>query len=318
MTDTVNTLFIPLLEGNASGLLYIAPSLHEATKSCHYTLVINKIDFADFLHYIRDICRKETLSFCLNNNSRSIKKLSILSSKTDDILTFTIRLASANKESLSQDEIKAWLDKEKPSYLLEKIRNIRLPRSRLYSLIGPDGVGKSTVASFIKETTPSKMFRYKSVYRKSLIYKILFSLQKKQYQDKNSYDDVHPNVIFFTSLLRLHIKSLLSLFSKKTILSDRYTNDHLAYQLRANEAPKISSWFKLKAIITPAPKNIIQLDAPAYVITARRAELSEQTIDFLSSFYLNSALLIQPANYIYLNTHTTMEETRLLVNKLFS
>lgn len=318
MTDTVNTLFTPLLEENTLGLLYIAPSLHEATKPCHYTLVINKIDFAAFLHYIRDICRKETLSFCLNNNSRSIKKLSIFSSKTGDILTFTIRLASAKKKSLSHDEIKTWLDKEKPSYLLEKIRNIRLPRSRLYSLIGPDGVGKSTVASFIKETTPSKMFRYKSVYRKSLIYKTLFFFQKKHYQAKNSYDDLHPNVLFFTSLLRLYKISFLSFFSRKTILSDRYSNDHLAYQLRANEAPKISSWFKFKANIIPAPKNIIQLDAPSAVIVARRNELSEQTIDFLSKFYLDSSLLIQPANYIYLNTHSTMEETRFLVNKLIS
>ena len=198
------------------------------------------------------------------------------------------------------------------------MRNSRLLTNNFTCLIGPDGVGKSTVASAILQATPSKLIRYKSVFRRSHTYKALYFSQKKKHSDKNNYDDLHPNSILITSLFRLYCKSLLSFFSRKIILSDRYTNDHLASHLRAVTAPQKSSLLFLKSKFIPAPRRIIQLDAPADVILSRRDELSEQTINFLSDFYLESSVLIKPKKIIYLNTNIPFDSTQKLALKLMS
>jgi thymidylate kinase len=267
------------------------------------------------LKTIKDFCRKESISFVFYNKNHHQKTLSIVSPNIDEVAQLHIELLASERLVRSKTQLPT---KKNACFLWNKIRSVKIFKNNFICLIGPDGVGKSTIASVIQQDTPSKPLRYKSVFRRSLTYKVLYSLQQRKYTSKNNYDDLHPNAVLISSLLRLYIKSILSFFSTKKILCDRYTNDHLASHLRAEAPPKSSQKISIKSRFIPAPKTIIQLDAPADVILSRRNELSEQTINFLSHFYLESSVLIRPNKIIYFNTDIPFEDTQKLTIKLLS
>lgn len=299
-------------------LILSTESSYDVNQPITQKVFLERSQLPQLLKIIKSCCREGSTSFVFDNKRYAQKLLTLVSLNPREIAKFEIVLLS--KKQASQFNATDWLSKNNKSrhFTFNKIRNRKLLTNNFITLIGPDGVGKSTVSSVIQKAIPAKTLRYKNTFRRSYLYKSLYFLHKNKQLEKNDYDDLHPNRTLLTSLLRLYSKSLFSFLSKKVILCDRYTNDSLASHLRAKVTPKASSKLSLKSKFIPAPKTIIQLDAPAKVVLSRRNELTEATINFLSDFYLESSFLIQPKKIIYLNTNIPFSLTQNLVFKLLS
>ncbi|REG87008.1 hypothetical protein [Marinomonas pollencensis] len=299
--------------------LVVPPASHrEETQTLTQKILLKTEQLPVFLNIIKNGCRENALSFVFDNKSPHNKLLTLITPSSEEIAIFHIMLSNKGLSNPLIESNEALTGNRKTRFPVTQLRRHKLLTNNFISLIGPDGVGKTTISSAIQQAIPAKTFRYKRTYRRSFIYKALYLLRRRKQLQKNDYDDLYPNKVLITSLLRLYVHSLSSFLSRKTILCDRYSNDNLASQLRAKEPAKASSRMLRKSRFIPAPKTIIQLDAPAETILSRRAELSEDTINFLSDFYLESSVLIKPKKFIYLNTNIPFERTQKLVLKLLS
>jgi len=185
-------------------------------------------------------------------------------------------------------------------------------------VIGPDGVGKGTIIDLILGKTASQYYRYKKTFRKSLLYIIHHLAFRDKSDSKNVYDEKNRKSLFWFSLFRSYLVILLNLGQKRLIF-DRYFYDLLIDGLRSeNIQIKKGEDLNAKLKFIPKLKTIIQLDAPAQVIRARKAELADDKVDALSDLYLECAIYSRSKYFLYLNTDQDLGNISTFLEKLIN
>ncbi|WP_159739415.1 hypothetical protein [Vibrio atypicus] len=192
-------------------------------------------------------------------------------------------------------------------------------KSGLAAVVGPDGVGKTTVIEQLEFITKGKYFRFKRLFRKSLLYKIITKqLSKKNNNNfaKNQLDDLQCRKLFWISLLPGYILTIRSRLGYKTIC-DRYFSDLLIQGSRFLDKEVILLPDAKKLMkLTPSPAVYIQLDAPSDVILSRKQEVSSHAIDKFRDYYFELALASGAPTIAYINTQHSIEGTRNAISRI--
>lgn len=201
-------------------------------------------------------------------------------------------------------------------HILHRLQSNIAKRSGTVSVIGPDGVGKTTIIDQLIKTHNAHYFRFKKLFRKALSYKLLLSLTKKSIEGregkklaKNQFDDLQCAKLFWIAIPSGYWLNLKARLGFKKII-DRYYVDLLITGSRFDDKeikiiPQASSWLKM----APTPTCIIQLDAPSYTILKRKEELSAQAIDRFRELYFELSLASNTPYFIYINTQQPIENT---------
>jgi len=196
-------------------------------------------------------------------------------------------------------------------------------KSGLLTVVGPDGVGKTTVIEQLEKKYKAKYFRFKKLFRKAISYKLLLAISKKALEKqegkkiaKNQFDDLQCAKLFWISIPSGYWLALKARFGKKKII-DRFYLDLLIKGSRFLDKevqliPQATRWIN----IAPTPTCIIQLDAPSDVILARKEELSSHAIDKFRHLYFDVSLTSKAPYYVYINTQNSIESTFQFLNKL--
>ncbi len=188
-----------------------------------------------------------------------------------------------------------------------------LKKVRIFPVVGPDGVGKTSLIEMLKSHSRSKIkyYRFKNLFRHNILYQLSTPFLKKKLpekMEKNQYDDYYGDWIITIAAIRYPFLLLWTLFSKKFYFSDRFFHDFIIQDTRFLEkkAKLRKDWKKLLKK-TPNSYWFLHLDAPTDVIIARKDELNREAIDSyrsdVFSMYLEKPSLI----YSYINTSLPIE-----------
>lgn len=210
-------------------------------------------------------------------------------------------------------------DSQTTATLRERLYKQRMrynARGNLIAFVGPDGVGKTTIIREYKQLLAGrvKYYRFKKLFRKALLYKLLLPLLRlaagRHYSGKlgkNQIDDHFGGILFLISRLRYPTISLRRLWNTK-LLCDRYFHDFLFQGLRfADETPRLRPASTRLRRFIPPPRCLIQLDAPNEVIAERKAELTAEAIDFYRTELFELNLDVPSPYYLYLSTAIPLE-----------
>ena len=175
-----------------------------------------------------------------------------------------------------------------------KSRSRALARRRFGAVLGPDGCGKTTA---IATLGGQHAYRFKRVYRRALLYALLFSFWRRRAErihgnglQKNQVDDCFPRSLFVIGLGRAFVLRVRARLGRDT-LCDRYFPDLLLQGSRfpGHEVTPVPSWRGLQRW-APAPAFYLQLDARSEIIRDRKHELDTAQIDAFRVWYLRMAL----------------------------
>lgn len=192
----------------------------------------------------------------------------------------------------------------------------RAKSSKSMAVIGPDGVGKTTIIEHLAKQYHGKYYRFKKMFRKSPLYTILLKLKKKSLEkqlhvtlDKNQFDDLQYTKLFWISLFSGYLHTFICRLGRRTIY-DRFYPDLLLTGSRSLETPiEVCAEAKKWMGYTPVPACVIQLDAPEATILARKEELSAHHISAFRRHYFELTMATQVPTYVYVNTHYSLEAT---------
>ena len=185
-------------------------------------------------------------------------------------------------------------------YVIEMVRMISLPQNSFFAILGPDGIGKTTVAE-------QAIKRLRSTLKLSKHYTELYhfrpclfpNLRKLILRDENPSDFQRPYRAkpagFVSSLLRMsyywldyligyYLKIRPGLRRYKIILFDRYFHEFLVDPKRSRI--KLPMWIrKVFYIFVPKPRLVFILNAPPQVILKRKQELNLRQLKNLIKSY---------------------------------
>lgn len=269
------------------------------------------------------------------------KKKNLNSSNVQNRLSYYCQLPGLSCE------LKAWLEQPNHTNMLaanDKLQQLglihystahRLTKSwyrlkqdfrkkrKFIAIVGPDGVGKTTVIDALSVSLSGKYYRFKKMFRKGLLYSVLSSLTRKKLNQqtgfnlaKNQYDDLQYRKLFWIALLGGYLRGL-SLNIGKLKLIDRYYPDLLVCGTRFEDKEVIRHPKAVNMIrLCPTPLAYIQLDAPYQVILERKAELTEQAINHLRDDYFEIGRQLNSPLYIYINNSHSLEATKKLLENI--
>ena len=207
----------------------------------------------------------------------------------------------------------------------EKVQEIRFKRAkgRIYAqmlrkvkvipVVGPDGVGKTSVIEEMKRKSHSKIkyYRFKGLFRHSLLYKLSSLYLRKKLPKrvpKNQYDDIYGAWLIRIASLRYPFVVLAAWLSGRFYFSDRFFHDFIIQDTRflEKEAKLRQNWKELLKL-TPNSFWFIHLDAPTKVILSRKDELNAAAIEsyrrYIFQMYLEKPSLL----YSYVNTSLDLQ-----------
>lgn len=175
------------------------------------------------------------------------------------------------------------------------------PPNQSIAILGPDGVGKSTLIEYVKKTFEEalnihekdlKVFHFRPRVFPNL--KELASFKKSSSEDFSLPYTARPSyhiVSFFRLLyywldyiIGYYIRVVPELRRNSIVIFDRYFYEFLADPTRSRiKLPYCVAKTFLK--LTPKPKIVFFLNAPADVILERKKELSKEQIEKLLRNY---------------------------------
>lgn len=216
----------------------------------------------------------------------------------------------------------------KASSTLMRIKQTLFSKIRLIPVIGPDGVGKTTIIEEVQKSVQKDIgvFKFKKTFRVSPIYKIFFPLLRYMFKKelntkkqigKSEVDDRYGNFVIFNAILLFPLRLIKNLFSRQFVFVDRYFHEHLMINAR-NKSKKsaLRSDWKFWLALIPRTYMIVQLDAPTKVILQRKNELDEDSIDAYRSYLFQTFLEKPFIVYCYINTNIAPEKCRNLLIKV--
>jgi thymidylate kinase len=222
-------------------------------------------------------------------------------------------LATKNNFSALSDEI---LLKMESSW--RRIKRKLLQSLQSAPVVGPDGVGKTTLIEAIMNKSTSKIgfYRFKKLFRTSPIYRLCFPLLRKSLENelkwdrdvgKSEVDDRYGAFVIFNALALYPFRLIKNKLMNRFMFIDRYFHDYLLTNVRlpVGKAGLRADWKRLLAWI-PESYWLIHLDASAEVIHERKTELNAEGIAAyrygIFEMYLEKPFMVY--SYIYTETPT--------------
>jgi len=205
----------------------------------------------------------------------------------------------------------------------ERTVRIKISKHRIYSqflkavkitpVVGPDGVGKTSIIEAIKLKSKSKIkyYRFKNLFRHNMIYQITSYFLRKKLDSKiqkNQYDDIYGSLIIRIGAIRFPLLAIMSFFSNKFYFTDRFFHDFIIQDTRfLDKKAKLRENYKDLLSITPNSFWFLHLDAPTDVILSRKDELNSEAIDSYRDDIFKLYLEKSPRIYTYINTSLPIE-----------
>jgi len=198
-----------------------------------------------------------------------------------------------------------------------RIRSQWICRLGIVALVGPDGVGKTTLQKSLSSQFGGNAYRFKRLYRRSILYKAIYlwarDLEKEK---KNMTDDRLGRQLFCIARLRYPFLLCSALIRKKPLYVDRYYYDLLFEGLRFREqTPRLRSNALELAQKIPRACMVVQLDAPNEAILARKKELTEAGIELYRHTIFFLAFKRPPLRYAYVRTDLPISSTLALLGE---
>ncbi len=300
----------------------------EKDYSCSLPLEIEALYYLSHLKTKNKDLSKDEIQMRLKHYRDSLKNnypqlFQYYTAVIDDISSIK-KYASKANSLLVEKEI-LFTRKDKMKLKQERIRRFKISKHRIYSqylrafkiipVVGPDGVGKTTVIESIKEHSYSKVssYRFKNLFRHNIIYQISrYFLQNNLPKEtpKNQYDDFYGELIIYIALIYFPFLAFRNLLSSKFLFTDRFFHDFIIKDTRFldKEALLRENW---KALLKKVPNSFwfLHLDAPTKTILKRKQEMNQEAIDTyrynIFTMYLQKPSII----YSYINTSLPLQNS---------
>lgn len=271
-----------------------------------YLISEKKLNF--ILTRIFELCSKKEYCFSIIRDEYQVCKILLF----DDTNIKEFKLDYRSKNA-------SFLEKKYFEFNCETLKKLRI-----IPLIGPDGVGKTTLLLDVKQSLKDDVItkRFKKIVRRSIIYNIchpinknIIKIQMGKKPEKDQHDDLNAKLIILAGILYYPYMRILSLLKNKIIFVDRFFQDALLEDIsfREKETHLRQNWkFLLKFI--PQTLWNIHLDAKSEIILERKDELSSDDIkkyrELNFEIYLEKPSLI----YSYINTSNELSVCSKIVS----
>ncbi len=185
--------------------------------------------------------------------------------------------------------------------------------TQIIPVIGPDGVGKTTLITALQEkiAANSHYYRFKKLFRGSMRYQLnhfLTQLREGKRYDKNQHNDQHGLKMMAIARRRYPRLIKQARQAKTHYFSDRFFHDYIIENLRFEDKPATlrKQW---QTLLDAAPNThwFIQLDAPADVILSRKDELSAEDINTYRDACLKMYIHRPAPVFSFINTSHSLE-----------
>jgi hypothetical protein len=192
-------------------------------------------------------------------------------------------------------------------------------------LLGPDGSGKTTVANTLAERHGFSAFRFKNVFRLSLLYRGFYRTKERfahtSHKAKNLVDENMSQLVLAIAIVRwwpLVISRMLgrNLRSGRgtAIVMDRYFWDYLVKVRHADVPPSRVSGFRLLSRLVPVPSWAVVLCCSNATLLSRKNELRPDAVDFLYDFYCEQIARNKVKRVLALSTDGPLERAHRQVS----
>ena len=271
---------------------------------------VEKANLDEFLTLVFNEITQEKYSFTIVQDQYAMIQIDLFEQDFVEPLSFS--LFTILPENIKQENIEQFN---------KSIKSLK--QQRIIPIIGPDGVGKTTLLTAVMDSVEEKitLSRFKKIVRRSVIYNILYPINRYFLKKKLGYKpekDQHDDVHYFLSLTAgaLYYPYLVykTLLKKKIVFVDRFFNDYLFENIsfRDKETKVRDNWKTLMNFI-PKVHWMFHLDASAEVILSRKDELTKE--DILTYKEVNfQAYLEKPSLvYTYINTEAQLEHCKNVI-----
>ncbi len=252
-------------------------------------------------------------SFTISRKHYNQCKIDLFDNKNSDIKTFIINIKKSNKKFYSL--------KKKLFYL----NNFILKKIRIIPVIGPDGVGKTTLIKLLlDEISEKSMYKhFKKIIRRSIIYNIFYPINKillkrklGKIPDKDQLDDTYAILSIVEGLIHYPYLVFLTIYKNNILFLDRFFYDYLLKDISfPDKITTLRDYWKL--IIRCIPQTLwnIHLDAKSDIILQRKEELTPDDIkkyrEFIFLIYLEKPSMF----YTYINTKINVKHCKNILKQ---
>lgn len=181
------------------------------------------------------------------------------------------------------------------------------PRKNFVCIMGCDGVGKTTLSKLLaRRLKPhSKSFRSKRLYRKSLIYNVLWYLQKSKFANREHFEEHYAFFVYLRASMSLAFKRFVK--RRKLQLCDRNLVDFL-YLDRKTDNPVWSRHLRLASLVGKRIPTI-HCVASYEVISSRKQELTVKGHEKYDKDMFEYFSRRNPTEYLLFNNTSSLEES---------
>lgn len=278
-------------------------------EECKY--LIDKNDTDRFLKILFKVLTKNKICFTILRDEFELIKIDIFEKQKETPRRYFIYTTPLDEISNGENQ------KYK-----QKIRVLK--RRRIFPVIGPDGVGKTTLLKQFMNNIEEKIsyIGFKKIVRRSILYNIIHPISKnllkfkmKQKPLKDQHDDIYYFLIFIAGILHYPYLLYTTIFRKKTIIIDRFFNDYILENISFKEKKTVlrDKWKNLSGVI-PKVFWFIHLDAKPKVILNRKDELTKHDIKQYKRLNFKIYLYQPSVVYTYINTELDIEHCENVLN----
>ncbi len=191
-------------------------------------------------------------------------------------------------------------------------------RSRMVTMIGCDGAGKTTLAHALKkeDATIRRIKTGKHLYRKSLSYKLaVIFIRPLLFQDRERFDEILAPFVYLRACLGLRLMLLFSSKGKSTLI-DRSLIDFL-YVDRKTDSPRFSTFRWLRNIFGVRIPNVHCI-ASHKTVMQRKQEVTESGHSRYDEDMFQEFALRCPTDATLFNNDGDLKASRIALQQILS